>query len=77
MKPVTNTFFYSVSVFVLLTVLALWSWNTVAELFGGPQAQYNHVLAAMALLFVARWSMGGHGLHHRHDHKCAHGNARW
>lgn len=40
--------------FLLLSVFGLWSWNTVAELFNGPQAQCKHLIAAMGLLVVVR-----------------------
>ena len=44
----------AVGVFLALTVMGLWSWNTLADLFGGPQAQYKHALAAVVLLATLR-----------------------
>jgi hypothetical protein len=43
--------------FLLASVAALWSWNTLSELFSLPQAQYRHALAALVLLLVIRWSL--------------------
>ena len=35
------------------SVAILWSWNVVAhDLFGGPQAEYRHALAAITGLIV-------------------------
>jgi hypothetical protein len=41
--------------FILVAVLGLWAWNTLSELYGGPVAQYKHVVAALILLFLVRW----------------------
>ena len=38
----------------IVAVIGLWSWNTLAELFGAPQAQFRHALAALALLLLLR-----------------------
>jgi uncharacterized membrane protein YgdD (TMEM256/DUF423 family) len=46
--------------FAILSVAALWSFNALSELFGGPQAQYQHAIAAIALLLVLRWSLTTH-----------------
>ena len=35
-------------------VLALWSWNTLAGLFGAPAAEFRHVLAVIGLGAVAK-----------------------
>ena len=43
----------AVIAFLLASVAGLWSWNTLAELFTWPQAQYRHALAALLFLFVA------------------------
>lgn len=45
----------AVVAFLLATVAALWSWNTLAELFAWPQAEYRHALAALAILYLVRW----------------------
>jgi len=42
------------SAFVLISVFGLWSWNTVAELFNGPQAEYKHAIAVFSLLGIVR-----------------------
>jgi len=44
----------AIAAFLLATVAALWSWNTLAELFAWPQAEYRHALAALAILYIAR-----------------------
>jgi hypothetical protein len=43
-----------VCAFILITIFGLWSWNTISELFNGPQAQYKHVIAAISLLLITR-----------------------
>ena len=49
--------------FLLLTVVGLWSWNTLSELFNLPHAQYRHAAAAAALLLITGWTLRG-----SHDH---------
>ena len=51
---------YVVGLFLLVSIVGLWSWNTLAELFNGPQAQYKHVLAALGLLVVTKWILVPH-----------------
>ena len=41
--------------FFAITIGCLWSWNALAELFGGPVAQYKHVIAAALLLVSLRF----------------------
>jgi hypothetical protein len=41
--------------FMLVSVLGLWAWNTLSELFNGPVAQYKHIVAALLLLAILRW----------------------
>jgi len=36
-------------------VLGLWTWNTLAELFGLPNTQFKHVLAAIVSASLLRW----------------------
>ncbi len=47
-------------------VALLWSWNTLADLFGWPGAEARHVLAAVLLLGTIRAGLteqpGRHGL---------------
>jgi hypothetical protein len=40
--------------FALIAATGLWSWNTLADLFGAPEAQFRHALAALALLAILR-----------------------
>ena len=37
-----------------IAVIGLWSWNTLAELFGAPEAQFKHAIAALALITALR-----------------------
>lgn len=46
---------YGVSLFLLATVSGLWSWNTLADLFSWPLAQYRHAIAAFLLLLILKW----------------------
>jgi hypothetical protein len=40
---------------VLIGMIALlWSWNTLAAMFGAPQAQFRHVVALLVLLTALR-----------------------
>ena len=40
--------------FTAIVVIGLWSWNTLAELFGAPEAQFRHAVAAAALITTLR-----------------------
>jgi len=51
--------FIAVGALALFSILVLWSFNTLSDLFGGPQAQYKHALAAIGLLLVANWTLPG------------------
>ena len=54
----------AVGVFLLLTFVSLWSWNTLSDLFNLPHAQYQHAVAAMVLLLITGWTFrGSHHLH--------------
>jgi len=46
--------------FLCITIFGLWAWNTLSELFSGPVAQYKHIVAALILLVIARWSLYRH-----------------
>lgn len=37
-----------------MSTALLWSWNTLAALFGGPPAEFKHVLAALVFAAIAR-----------------------
>jgi len=54
---------YMISVFLAASVAALWSWNTLSELYSWPLAQFKHVLAVFILLLLIRWSL--FAKHHR------------
>ncbi|MEJ2127290.1 MAG: hypothetical protein P8X81_00425 [Woeseiaceae bacterium] len=45
---------FAVALFAAVSVALLWSWNALAELTGGPAAEYRHVLAAIIIAFAAR-----------------------
>jgi hypothetical protein len=49
--------FFAAAGFCLLAIIALWSFNTVADLLGGPSAQYKHAIAGVALLLITRWCL--------------------
>jgi hypothetical protein len=44
--------------FVAIATAGLWSWNTLADLFGAPEAQFRHVIAAVTLLATLRLAIG-------------------
>lgn len=46
-----------IGLFLLSSVAGLWSWNTLSDLFGFPQAQYKHILAAFLFLLLVKWSV--------------------
>jgi hypothetical protein len=50
-------YLYAIGLFLLASVVSLWSWNTIAELFSLPLAQYKHVLAAFFLLLILKWAL--------------------
>ena len=64
---------YVVGLFLLVSVIGLWSWNTLAELFGGPHAQYKHAVAALGLLIVTKWVLTSHHLNTNGSRNRLHG----
>jgi hypothetical protein len=50
-------YLYAIGLFIVTSITALWSWNTISELFNLPQAQYKHVLAAFVLFLTLRWAL--------------------
>lgn len=44
----------AIAAFSAATIALLWSWNTLAGLFGGPSAEFKHVLAAVLVATVVR-----------------------
>lgn len=49
--------FIGTGTLVLFSVVVLWSFNALSDLFGGPQAQYKHAIAATGLLLVIKWGL--------------------
>lgn len=51
---------------VLASVAVLWSWNTLAPLFGGPAFEFRHAVAFLIALVVLRTALrrGVGGRHH-------------
>ncbi len=43
--------------FGLIAATGLWSWNTLANLIGAPEAQFRHAIAALLLLAILRLAM--------------------
>lgn len=37
-----------------VSIIGLWSWNTLAALFDAPAAEFRHALAFLALLIIVR-----------------------
>ncbi len=76
--------FTAAGALVLISAIIFWSFNELSELFGGPQAQFKHAIAAIAFLLVIKWSLtrsrGGHersSIEHQHlrnsgDSACDH-----
>lgn len=54
-NPKYKRYLYAISLFLLTTIASLWSWNTLSGMFGLPQVQYRHVLAAFVLLLILKW----------------------
>ena len=40
---------------LVIAVIGLWSWNTLAVLFDAPEAELRHALAFLALLTIFRF----------------------
>jgi hypothetical protein len=59
-------------VLLVVSVVGLWSWNTLAALFDIPTAEFRHALAFLALLAIVRIAV----LQRRHRRKqrvsCSH-----
>lgn len=52
---------FAIAFAVAGAIAVLWSWNTIAELFGGPAMQFKHALAVLLLLGTARVALGRMG----------------
>ncbi len=46
--------FAAIAATALICIALLWSWNTVAELFGAPAADLRHAVAILVLAWIAR-----------------------
>jgi hypothetical protein len=76
--------FTATGALALFSVIVFWSFNELSELFGGPQAQFKHAIAAIGFLLVIKWTVtrfrGGQersSIKHRHlrssrDNVCDH-----
>ena len=61
----------------LISVVVLWSFNELSELFGGPQAQFKHAIAAIGVLLVIKWIATRSGDGHEqtsNKHRCLGGS---
>ena len=47
--------FIASGAFALFSVIIIWSFNELSELFGGPQAQFKHAIATIGILLVIKW----------------------
>ncbi|SFK27604.1 hypothetical protein SAMN05216302_100359 [Nitrosomonas aestuarii] len=52
-------FLFVTCLFSVTSIAALWSWNTLSELFDWSSAQYKHVLAIFILFMIVKWSLFG------------------
>jgi hypothetical protein len=50
-------YFFAIGGFILLSSVALWSFNTLAEPFGGPTLQFKHAVAGVGLLIILKWGL--------------------
>ena len=58
----------AITAFAVASIGLLWSWNTLAELAGGPVAGFKHVLAALFILTAVRALMTPRRHQQRHRH---------
>jgi hypothetical protein len=56
--------FIAAAALALASLIVLWSFNTLAELFGGPMAQFKHAIAVVCLLLIVKWFRQHHGYSH-------------
>ena len=72
-----KSLFIVIAMVFLALVIGLWSWNTLADLFGGPHAQFKHAIAVMGLALLTKWAVSTHLRHGDCDVKanyCLRGN---
>ena len=48
---------YACLIAALASIAGLWSWNTLAEVTLLPEIKYKHIIAAIVLLLLARWTL--------------------
>jgi hypothetical protein len=54
-----NTFrliFIATGALASFSIIVFWSFNQLSELFGGPQAQFKHAIAAIGVLLAIKWT---------------------
>lgn len=56
--------FITSGVLTLFSVIVFWSFNELSELFGGPQAQYKHAIAAIGIMLAIKWTATRFGRGH-------------
>ncbi len=56
--------FIAAAVLAMVSLVVLWSFNMLSELFGGPMAQFKHAIAAVGLLLIVKWIRKHHGYSH-------------
>lgn len=49
--------FVATGTLALFSVILFWSFNELSKLFGGPQAQFIHAIAAIGFLVVIKWTV--------------------
>ena len=58
--------FITVMALALVSVIGLWSFNVLSELFGGPLFKFKHAVAIVGLLLIIKWTHNKQ----RHNHDC-------
>ena len=58
MKSHTRVVLAGTAIATVCFVGVLWAWNTLAALFGAPEAEARHVLAVLILAIVLRVLLG-------------------
>ena len=70
LKPIA----WAIALAFLGVVTILWSWNTIAGLFGGPLMQAKHAFATLLLLGFVRMLLHRGEERHRLRRICGHEN---
>lgn len=58
----------AIAAVAISSIALLWSWNTLADLLGGPTAEFRHVVAALVVAAAARVLISPRRRHRRHAH---------